>query len=147
MKKLFFVIFAMFLSMGMFNSCEKEDSTQVLSEFIVGGHWVYTEVDTEDLTHISTTYFHADFYQNGEYKLTITEGLQFMTINGTYTIDDALNELTITNPFYDERKGESNEPEFNTFSVEWQEDIEEMYWTAPDMHEDDILKWERTYEE
>lgn len=144
MKKILF-LFAIMFAM-VFVSCEKEEEEPAqmqLSEFIVGGNWVYTELDYSNPTHVGVLVFTGIFSADGSYELLLTDGTQYVELEGTYTIDDVENELTISNPFYVE--GENDE--FQTFDVEWQEGIDEMYWSDTEGGSDDVMKWERNYEE
>ena len=129
----------------IFTSCEVEEDeepAQALTEFIVGGNWVYTELDYSNPTHVGTIIYNANF-SDGHYGLSVSDGTAFIEVYGTYTVDDSENILTISNPFYEE--GDSDE--FNSFVVEWQEGIDEMYWSDTENGSDDVMKWVRNYEE
>ena len=146
MKKVLLGLVLGLFVMFAFSSCEKEEeeeAQQQLSEFIVGGNWVYTELDYSNPTHVGVLIFTGQFLTNGVYYLHLTDGNESMNLAGTYTIDDVENELTLTNPFYVE--GENDE--FDSFAVEWQEGIDEMYWSDTENGSDDVMKWERNYEE
>jgi len=145
MKKYFFILLAIF-AMSIFTGCEKEEEEEVpmqLTEFIVGGNWVYSELDYSNPTHVSTIVFTGNFWADGTYDLLVSSDGQSMGLEGTYTIEDVENEITISNPFYEE--GENDE--FQTFAVEWQEGIDEMYWSDTENGSDDVMKWVRNYEE
>lgn len=145
MKKiaLILALFAGFFFMGCEPVEEEEEPAQALTEFIVGGNWVYTEYDYSVPTHVSVVIFTGLFNADGSYELILSDGNQEMEFIGTYTIDDVENELTISNPFYVE--GENDE--FQTFAVEWQEGIDEMYWSEPNDPGSDVMKWVRNYDE
>lgn len=143
MKKFLFIMLAVF-AMTVFTGCEVEEDeepAQALTEFIVGGYWDYTEVDYSNPTHVSTIEFEGYFYKDGTYELWVGDGNQSVQFNGTYTIDDGENTLTISNPFYVE--GENDE--FQLFTVEWQEGIDEMYWSDPNEVGGEVMKWTRSW--
>jgi hypothetical protein len=143
MKKTFFILLAVFLTMGMFTSCEEEEEpAQALTEFIVGGSWVYTQIEY-NLTHVLELTFTGAFYADGTYVLLLSDGTNTVGFDGNYSIDDKLNQLTIDEPDI-ENEGETAQ---TVFVVEWQEGIDVMTWLPVDPLEDNIMEWVRNYNE
>lgn len=140
MKKTLIYLYLIVLSFSLvFLSCEKEDEkkSMQLDEFVLGGYWIYNEIQGDE-----TLIFEGHFYDDGTYELWIDVGDESIKFTGTYSVDNSSNKITISNPFYEPGVND----EVNIFDVEWQEGIDEMYWSNPDGG-DDVMKWERHYEE
>ena len=116
----------------VFTSCEKEDGPQVLSEFIVGGEWVYEQIEV-----LQTLTFLGQFFADGTYKLTLTDGTQYIPFTGNYSINDDTNVLTI-----DEPDLEGDEIGVAVFNVAWTEGVEQMVWTQGD-DPSNVMTWTR----
>ena len=129
MKKLLFVILAMFLSIGMFTSCEEEEEpAQALSEF-VEGKW-----ESQDLLLGDTqAHFLAEIF-NGFYTLTLVVGDESAELpKAGYTIDDVANIITIDQPQF---PGDNPSDEKVPFTVTWVEGGNTMTWTPVYVEED-----------
>jgi len=135
MKKVLFLLVV--LTAMVFTSCEKEDEAQLLSEFIVGGEWVYTQIEY-NMTHVLEITFIGTFHADGTYDLTLTDGTNTMTFGGNYSINDDLNQLTLDEPDIEQ----DGETDVITFDVAWIEDVEQMVWTEIDDTEN-VLTWTR----
>ena len=132
MKKL---LFAITLMAAMFlTSCEKENESQVLSEFIVGGEWVY---DTQE--ELQSLMFIGEFYTDGTYSLILTDGTNSFPFDGDYNINNDQNQITLDQPDI-EQTGE--EPEKIVFDVQWTEGVEQMVW-AQVGDPTNVLDWTR----
>ena len=118
MKKVLF-LFAVLTAM-VFTSCEKEDGTQLLSEFIVGGAWTYTEVDG-----LETMTFTGQFDTNGTYTLGVSADGLTISLDGNYSINDATDVLTLDEPDFED----DGETDVVVFNVAWTEGVEQMVWT------------------
>ena len=117
----------------VFTSCEKEES-QVLSDFIVGGEWVYEQIEaTQTIT------FSGQFLSDGTYDLEVTNGDITLLFNGGYSIDDVTNTLTIDEPDI-EQDGETG---VAVFDVAWLEGVEQMVWTQIGGDEPNVMTWTR----
>ena len=113
MKKILFTI--ALLTAMIFTGCEKEESP-VLSEFITGGEWVWTQI--EELQSITFT---GQFLTNGTYLLELTNGVLTENYDGNYSIDDDTDLLSLDQP--------GIEPtEIIVFEVDWEPGVEEMHW-------------------
>jgi hypothetical protein len=144
MKKLIFILLSVFLTTGIFTSCEEEEEPiQALTEFIVGGNWVYTQIEY-NVTHVLELTFTGAFYADGTYALLLSDGTNTEEFDGNYSIDDKLNQLTIDEPDI-ENEGEVAQ---TVFVVEWQEGVEQMTWLPVDpLEDDDPMLWVRNYNE
>jgi len=138
MKKLLFIILAMFLSVGIFTSCEEEEEpAQTLTAFVIG------EWESQDLLLGDTeAYFLADI-EIGFYTLTLVVGDESAVLpKEGYTVDDGANTITIDQPTMP-----GNEPsdEKILFDVTWMEGDNVMTWTPVYIEGSDapVLQWTR----
>ena len=137
MKKYLFIMLAVF-AMTIFTGCEEEEEpAQALSEFIVGGEWVYTQIEY-NVTHVLELTFLGTFYANGTYDLTLTDGTNTLEFDGNYSINDDLNQLTLDEPDIEQ----DGETDVIIFDVAWIEGVEQMVWTEVDDTEN-VLTWTR----
>ena len=130
MKRALF-LFAVLTAM-VFTSCEKEEP-QVLSEFIVGGEWVYEQIEV-----LQTLTFTGQFFNNGTYVLSLTDGNVTLSFDGDYSINDDTNVLTLDEPDIDQ----DGETDIVVFNVVWTEGVEQMVWTQIG-NETNVLTWTR----
>ena len=145
MKKVFLGLLLGLFVMFTFNSCEKEEVEQPmqLSEFIVGGNWVYTQIEY-NLTHVLELTFTGSFWEDGTYDLLLSDGTNSMGFDGNYTIDNELNRITIDSPDI-ENTGATEQA---VFDIDWVEGVEQMTWTDTDPeNEEDPMVWVRNYNE
>ena len=138
MKKLLFIILAMFLSVGIFTSSEEEEEpAQTLTAFVIG------EWESQDLLLGDTeAYFLADI-EIGFYTLTLVVGDESAVLpKEGYTVDDGANTITIDQPTMP-----GNEPsdEKILFDVTWMEGDNVMTWTPVYIEGSDapVLQWTR----
>ena len=131
MKKVLF-LFAVLTAM-VFTSCEKEDEPQLLSDFIVGGEWVYEmQEELQSLT------FLGQFFDDGTYLLKLTDGTNEVPFTGDYSVNDDTDVLTLDEPDFE---GDCD-TEQAYFNVEWLEGVEQMVWTQIG-NETNVLTWTR----
>ena len=130
MKKVLF-LFAVLTAM-VFTSCEKEES-QVLSEFIVGGEWVYEQIEV-----LQTLTFTGQFLNDGTYVLSLTDGNVTMSFDGDYSINDDTDVLTLDEPDIEQ----DGETDIAVFDVVWTEGIDKMGWTEVG-DTTNVLSWTR----
>ena len=131
MKKVLF-LFAVLTAM-VFASCEKEADPQLLSDFIVGGEWVYEQIE-----ELQTLTFTGEFLSNGTYVLSLTDGNVTLSFDGDYSINDDTNVLTLDEPDI-EQDGETG---VAVFDVVWTEGVEQMVWTQVG-DPTNVLTWTR----
>jgi hypothetical protein len=131
MRKVLF-LFAVLTAM-VFTSCEKEEQPQLLSEFIVGGEWIY-EMQEE----LQTLTFLGQFFTDGTYLLKLTDGTNEVPFTGDWSVDDETDVLTLDEPDF-ENTGDTEQAYFN---VEWIEGVEQMVWTQIG-NETNVLTWTR----
>ena len=138
MKKTLFIILAMFLTIGMFTSCEEEEEpTQPLSAFVIG------EWESQDLLLGDTeAYFLADIEAN-QYTLTLVIGEESAELLPEgYVVDDDANTITIDQPQF---PGDEPSDEVVPFKVTWMEGDDTMTWLPVDPLENDAptIIWTR----
>ena len=120
------------LLIGFTFACEKEEP-QVLSDFIVGGEWVYDQIE-----QAQTLTFLGKFSADGTYELTLTDGTQYIPFSGDYSVDDDTNVLTLDEPDFEG----TGDVEQAYFDVQWTEGVEQMVWTQVG-DPTNILTWTR----
>ena len=131
MKKLLFAIGIVFAM--AFAGCEKEQDPQLLSDFIVGGEWVYEQIE-----ELQTLTFTGEFFSNGTYVLSLTDGNITLSFDGDWSVDNETNVLSLDEPDI-EQDGETGLAYFN---VVWTEGVDKMVWTQIG-NETNILTWNR----
>lgn len=140
MKKLLFIILAMFLSIGMFTSCEEEEEpAQQLSEYVIG-KWQSQEVM---LGETSAVYFYVNI-QEDVYTLILTDGENESPLPvAGYTVDNDANTITIDQPTF---PGDEPSDEVVPFDVIWTEGVDVMTWVGKDTGDDSppTLIWTRS---
>jgi len=123
MKKAILILLAMFLSIGMFTSCEEEEepAQMQLSEF-VQNKWESQDLLLDD----TEAYFLAEIF-NGFYTLTLVVGGESAELpKAGYIIDDMDNIITIDQPQF---PGDEPSDEKIPFDVTWVEGGTTMTWT------------------
>ena len=141
MKKSLFIILAIFLTIGVFTSCEEEEEpAQALSAFVIG-KWQSQEVM---LGETSAVYFYANIQEDG-YTLILTDGDNEVPLpKAGYTVDNDASTITIDQPqFPDDEPSD----EVVSFKVEWTEGGDIMTWLPVDPLDDDpppTLVWTRS---
>jgi len=140
MKKLLFIILAMFLTIGTFTSCEEEEEpAQALSEYVIG-KWQSQEVM---LGETSAVYFYANIQEDG-YTLILTDGENESPLpKAGYTVDNDANTITIDQPTF---PGDEPSDEVVPFDVIWTEGVDVMTWVGKDTGDDGppTLIWTRS---
>jgi len=142
MKKTLFIILAMFLTIGMFTSCEEEEEpAQALSEFVIG-KW-HSEV--VDLGDVQTDIYFMVTITADNYYLSMTDGDNTVDLpQAGYVVDDDANTITIDQPQFPD---DDPSDEVVSFKVTWEEGSDVMTWLPIDPLEDDApptLVWTRS---
>jgi len=136
MKKTILILLAMFLSIGMFTSCEK-DNPQLLSELVIG-EWQSQVVDLGDVE--TDVYFLVDIEAN-YYTLSMTDGVTTIDLpQAGYVVDNDANTIEIDQPQFPD-----DEPSDETvlFTVTWIEGQNTMLWTPIEGSDAPSLQWTR----
>lgn len=137
MKKSLLILLAIFLTMGVFTSCEEEEEpAQTLTAFVIG-EWESQEV----IVDITPVYFLVDI-EADHYTLSMTDGEQTVpAYPADYTIDDE-NTISIEQPTW---QGDEPTGEWISFTVTWEEGGNTMKWLPVDPLENDAptLIWTR----
>jgi len=137
MKKVLFLL-TIFLTIGIFTSCEEEEEpAQTLTAFVIG-EWESQEV----ILDVLAVHFLVDIEAN-YYTLSLTDGEQTIPLpKAGYTVDNDASTITIDEPTFP-----GNEPtgEVDTFKVTWEEGGNTMTWLPVDPLENDAptLIWTR----
>lgn len=134
MKKLLFAL-ALVAAM-MFTSCENEEPTQQLSEYVIG------EWESEDvLLGETTAHFLVDI-EAGFFTLTLVVGEESAeSPKEAYTVDNEANIITIDQPQF---PGDEPSDEKIPFNVTWIEGGTTMTWVPVNSGEEDgppIIVW------
>jgi len=142
MKKLVFILLAIFLTMGIFTSCEEEEEpAQTLTAFVIG-EWYSDVVDMGDVE--TDIYFLVDI-EKDHYTLSMTDGEQTIPLpSAGYTVDDDASTITIDQPVF---PGDEPTSDVVTFKVTWMEGGDNMTWLPVDPLEDDgppTIVWTRS---
>ena len=138
MKKTIFILLAMFLTLGVFTSCEEEEEpAQTLSAFVIG------EWKSQDLLLGDTeAHFLADI-EDDHYTLTLVVGDESAELDDKgYTVDDEASTISIDQPTF---PGDEPSDEIITFDVLWMEDGDTMSWLPVDPLDEDTptIVWTR----
>ena len=136
MKKTILILLAMFLSIGMFTSCEK-DNPQLLSEFVIG-KWQSQVVDLGD---VETDIYFMVAITADNYYLSMTDGENSVDLpQAGYVVDDDANTITIDQPQFPD---DDPSDEVVSFKVTWEEGGNTMTWLPIDPLENDTptLVW------
>ena len=141
MKKVLFLL-TIFLTIGIFTSCEEEEEpAQTLTAFVIG-EWYSDVVDMGDIE--TDIYFLADI-EKDQYTLSMTDGEQTIPLPPAgYTVDDDASTITIDQPTF---PGDEPTGEVVTFKVTWMEGGDNMTWLPVDPLEDDApptIVWTRS---
>jgi len=137
MKKTLLILLAIFLTTGIFTSCDK-DNPQLLSDFVIGT-WQSQVVDLGDVD--TDIYFLVDIEANS-YTLSMTDGVNTVELpQAGYVVDNDANTIEIDQPQFPD-----DEPSDETvlFSVTWVEGQNTMLWTPVGSGSDaPTLQWTR----
>ena len=142
MKKTILILLAMFLSIGMFTSCEEEEEpAQTLTAFVIG-EWYSDVVDMGDIE--TDIYFLVDI-EADHYTLSMTDGVNTVDLpDAGYVVDDDANIITIDQPQFPD---DDPSDEVVSFKVSWEEGGDTMTWLPVDPLEDDgppTIVWTRS---
>lgn len=139
MKKLVFLL-VVFFGVSFFTSCEKEDESQLLSEFVIG-EWQSQEIDMDDTRVI----YLADIEED-HYTLSVVP----IDEDGLWDWDDVIDlpdagyeiqepdVIIIDEPTF---PGEEPSEETVTFTVTWVEGGTTMTWTPVTEEDAPIIIW------
>ena len=136
MKKTILILLAMFLSIGMFTSCEK-DNPQLLSDFVIG-KWQSQIVDLGEVD--TDLYFNVNIKAD-YYWLVLTDGTNEVVLpQAGYVVDNDANTITIDQPQFPD---DDPSDEVVSFKVTWEEGGNTMTWLPIDPLENDTptLVW------
>ena len=141
MKKTILILLAMFLSIGMFTSCEEEEEpAQTLTAFVIG-EWYSQVVDLGDVE--TDIYFLVDI-EVDHYTLSMTDGVNTVDLpDAGYVVDDDANIITIDQPQFPD---DDPSDEVVSFKVTWEEGGNTMTWLPVDPLDNDAptLVWTRS---
>ena len=136
MKKSLLILLAIFLTTGIFTSCDK-DNPQLLSEFVIG-KW-HSEV--VDLGDVDTDIYFMVTITADNYYLSMTDGVNTVDLpQAGYVVDDDANTITIDQPQFPD---DDPSDEVVSFKVTWEEGGNTMTWLPIDPLENDTptLVW------
>jgi hypothetical protein len=136
MKKLMFLLVIIF-GVGIFTSCEKEEDSMLLSEYVIG-EWQSQEMDDMD-----GVYFLVDI-EKDHYTLAMSNGDTTVFIpDAGYSVDNENDVITIDQP---QMPGEEPSDGVVSFNVLWSEKSDVMTWTPVEGDDNDapVLVWTRS---
>jgi len=136
MKKSLLILLAIFLTTGIFTSCDK-DNPQLLSDFVIGT-WQSQVVDLGDVD--TDIYFLVDIEANS-YTLSMTDGVNTIALpQAGYVVDNDANTIEIDQPQFPD-----DEPSDETvlFTVTWVEGQNTMLWSPIGGSDAPSLQWTR----